>query len=567
MNEISKDFVSIIIPTRNSANFLERCLKSIKNQTYKNIEIIVVDRDSSDSSKEIAKRYTNKVFNYGPERSAQVNYGARRASGGYVYKVDSDFVLDERVVQQCVEEANKGFDAIVVHNSPDVTVSWIAKIRKFEVDMYKYDLTHSSARFVKKSVYQKIGGFNDKITAGEDYDFQNKLNRAGYKTGFIEAEALHLGEPKSFWKHILKYYEYGRDFVNYREENKEESKQQLSFFRNVYFKNWKRFIAHPVLGTSFIFYNFFKFGFGVAGYLLGKVENKIKKPTKILAERKIEINEYKLEASPLVSIIVPTRNRVDTLVKCLKSIKNQTYNKVETVIVDQESEDNTLEVAKRFGATIKIVPKSRFYTPPSKSRNIGAKISKGEILYHLDNDMYLGRGLIKEMVEKFRENKDLGALVVHEEDIPKGFWSRAKAFERRCYWGNDKVESARVVRKVIFDKVGGYDEKISSGEDFDIHRRYKGITKIGFCKNVVHHDVGYMNFWKLVKRKFNYGKTAGLYFEKYSETGGSLLKEELGCYLKNYKLFLKNPLVGLASVFLKLVEFGFGGVGYIFAKF
>ena len=265
--------VSIIVPTYNSSKFLGECLDSVKIQSYKNIELIVVDNNSKDNTKEIAKKYTDKVFNKGPERSAQVNYGVEQASGKYVYKIDSDFVLDKDVVQQCVDEIQKGFDAIVVHNSPDVRVSWIAKIRKFEVDMYKYDITHSSARFVKKDVYQAIGGFNSKITAGEDYDFQNKLNRGGYKTGFIEAEALHLGEPTSFWKHMKKYYDYGKDFVNYKSENEEESKEQLSIIRPVYKKNWKKFIKHPLLATAFILYTTSKFVFGGVGLLVGKVKN------------------------------------------------------------------------------------------------------------------------------------------------------------------------------------------------------------------------------------------------------------------------------------------------------
>ncbi|MFZ2832206.1 MAG: polysaccharide pyruvyl transferase family protein [Minisyncoccia bacterium] len=268
---MNNPLVSVIIPTKNSSQFLEACLLSIKNQTYKNIEIIVVDNNSTDNTKEIAKKYTDKVFNKGPERSAQVNYGVTQALGEYVYKIDSDFVLDTEVVEQCVSKTMEGYDAVVVHNSPDVRVSWIAKIRKFEVDMYKYDITHSSARFVRKEVYEQIGGFNSAITAGEDYDFQNKLNRGNFKTGFIDAEALHLGEPTNFLKHMGKYYDYGKDFVNYKKENEEESKEQLSFGRFVYMKNWKKFIKQPFMGTAFIFYNFFKYGFGGAGFLSGKV--------------------------------------------------------------------------------------------------------------------------------------------------------------------------------------------------------------------------------------------------------------------------------------------------------
>lgn len=266
--------ISVIIPTKNSAQFLDASLKSVQNQTYKNVEIIVVDNNSTDSTKDIARKYTDKVFNIGPERSAQVNYGVTQAQGEYVYKVDSDFVLDPEVVSQCVAKANEGFDAVVVHNSPDVRVSWIAKIRKFEVDMYKYDITHSSARFIRKDVYNKIGGFNEAITAGEDYDIQNKLNRNGFKTGFIDAEALHLGEPTNFWKHMMKYYQYGKDFVNYKQENQEESKEQLGVVRPVYLRNWKKFFKHPLLGIGFILYIIFKFGFGGLGYYKIKMKTQ-----------------------------------------------------------------------------------------------------------------------------------------------------------------------------------------------------------------------------------------------------------------------------------------------------
>lgn len=265
---MSTPLVSVIVPTKNSTPFLEQCLQSIKSQTYTNIELIVVDNFSTDGTQDLARKFMDKVFEHGPERSAQVNYGVSQANGEYVYKVDSDFVLDPEVVAQCVTKAQEGFDAVVVHNSPDVRVSWIAKIRKFEVDMYKYDITHSSARFVKKEVYEVIGGFNSAITAGEDYDFQNKLNRAGYKTGFIDAEALHLGEPTNIWKHMMKYYEYGKDFVHYKRENEVESKEQLRFGRSIYLKNWRKFFRHPLCGFGFILYSVCKFGFGGVGYTL-----------------------------------------------------------------------------------------------------------------------------------------------------------------------------------------------------------------------------------------------------------------------------------------------------------
>ncbi len=269
-----RQLVSVIVPTRNSAQFLPACLESVRRQTYRPIEIIVVDNHSTDETQQIAYRFTPQVIVQGPERSAQVNFGVSRANGVFVYKVDSDFILDASVVESCVAEIARGFDAIVVHNSPDARVGWIARLRKFEVDMYKYDITHSSARFVKKQVYESIGGFNEGITAGEDYDFQNRLNAGGYKTGFVSAEALHLGEPSSFWRHMIKYYSYGAGFVAYAERNPTASRTQLGFVRGPYLKNWRKFARHPLQGGAFIAYHACKYAFGGAGFLVGHLKGR-----------------------------------------------------------------------------------------------------------------------------------------------------------------------------------------------------------------------------------------------------------------------------------------------------
>src|SRR3989338_2417124 len=122
--------VSVIVPTKNSEKFLEKCLTSIKNQTYKKIELIVVDNNSTDKTKKIAEKFTNKTFIHGPERSSQRNYGAKKSSGKYLYFVDSDFLLDENVISQCLKEITN-HDAIVVHNTPDENAGRLARIRKF----------------------------------------------------------------------------------------------------------------------------------------------------------------------------------------------------------------------------------------------------------------------------------------------------------------------------------------------------------------------------------------------------------------------------------------------------
>ena len=125
------NLVSVIVTTKNSSATLTSLLESIKAQTYKNTEIIVVDNNSTDPTKTIAEKYTKKVFNKGPERSAQRNFGAHEAKGEYLFILDSDMELTPRVIEDAVRTARKtGVRALVV---PEKTVGegWLVRVRQF----------------------------------------------------------------------------------------------------------------------------------------------------------------------------------------------------------------------------------------------------------------------------------------------------------------------------------------------------------------------------------------------------------------------------------------------------
>jgi glycosyltransferase involved in cell wall biosynthesis len=261
--------VSVVVPTRNSGRFLDRCLTSIRRQTYRALEVIVVDNNSTDQTLEIANSHADTVITAGPERSAQVNRGVEVATGEFVYRVDSDFELDEHVVEACVAAARSGADAVVVHNTPDAAAGWLARIRKFEVDMYKGSLDQSAARFVRRSVFQSMHGYDESITAGEDYDFQNRLNDSGYTTTFVDPEAIHLDEPTSLLPHLAKYYNYGQDFVRFRDKHPDT--KQLTFFRPALVQNWRNFMRHPILGAGLIGYHTMKFAAGGTGYAVARM--------------------------------------------------------------------------------------------------------------------------------------------------------------------------------------------------------------------------------------------------------------------------------------------------------
>jgi len=271
----NKPLVSVIIPTKNSEPTIEKCLKSIKMQTYTNIEIIVVDNYSRDGTREIADKYGTRIFSKEPERASQVNFGVKRAKGKYVYRVDSDFVLEPSVVEEAVTVCEQqGYGAVAVHNTSDPTVSFWSKVRKLERDCYRDDEFNIGARFFKRKVFEAVGGFDETLVAAEDYDLHNRLLERGVKVGRIRAQEIHIGEPKTLGEIAKKHYYYGKTIRNYVRKNPHRARRQLSPVRLSYFGYKSQFLRNPVLAVGFIIYQFVRYFATAIGFLTVKLEGK-----------------------------------------------------------------------------------------------------------------------------------------------------------------------------------------------------------------------------------------------------------------------------------------------------
>lgn len=258
--------VSVIIPTRNASAYLERCLQSLMRQTYPNVEIIVVDRFSTDETQRIAKRLDAKLIIAGNERSAQTNIGVKYAGGKYVYRTDGDYVFDPNVVSDAVEKIQSGFDAVIIRATSDPTVSLWARVRTAERECFVGDWAHTAAAFFKRDTFLAVGGFNEKLTAFEEYDLNNRLLAAGYKIGTIDAKAYHLGEPKSLVEIVRKYIYYGnrRNVREFASSNPRKGMWQLSPIRLVYLRNLRKFGVYFV---PFLLYHYVRYASAIVGFL------------------------------------------------------------------------------------------------------------------------------------------------------------------------------------------------------------------------------------------------------------------------------------------------------------
>jgi len=168
----SYPLVSIIITTKNEEKQIGRCLESLKKQNYpkEKIEIIVVDNFSCDKTKIIAKNYTSKVYVKGGERSAQRNFGIKKAKGKYIFYLDADMSLSTQVIKQAVLKLeNSNFVALYI---PEIIMgnSYWTRVRNFERSFYPGTVI-DAVRFIKKPVFLKAGGFDESLTGPEDWQF------------------------------------------------------------------------------------------------------------------------------------------------------------------------------------------------------------------------------------------------------------------------------------------------------------------------------------------------------------------------------------------------------------
>lgn len=267
--------VSIIIPTRNSSQFLNECLSSIKKQAYKNIEIIVVDNDSTDNTKDLSKKYTHKIYNYGPERSAQRNYGAKQAKGDFLLFVDSDMQLSPNVIEDCVTKIKTDNHVLaLVIPEKSVGKGFWAQCKALERSFYIGVNWIEAARFFDRKPFFELNGYDQQNTGTEDYDLPQRLRvEFGENAiGRIEKFIIHNEGELSLWKTLSKKRYYGKNLNRYVKTNSSYFSKQSNIIERykLFFSNPRKLFLNPIVGLGMIFMKTMEFIVGGTAYLFHK---------------------------------------------------------------------------------------------------------------------------------------------------------------------------------------------------------------------------------------------------------------------------------------------------------
>jgi glycosyltransferase involved in cell wall biosynthesis len=174
--------ISIITVSRNSEKTIEKTIKSVLSQTYKNIEYIVIDGQSNDGTNEIVRKYINHLSVYISEPDngifSAMNKGIRNASGDFLYFLNSDdFLVDGKVIEDIVTFIKKTPNCEIVYGDIEARVD---NMNHWQLDSPPPEAIlrtlidgamHHQATFACNTVFQKVGLFQETFKSVGDYEW------------------------------------------------------------------------------------------------------------------------------------------------------------------------------------------------------------------------------------------------------------------------------------------------------------------------------------------------------------------------------------------------------------
>lgn len=192
---------------------------------------------------------------------------------------------------------------------------------------------------------------------------------------------------------------------------------------------------------------------------------------------------------PLVSVIIPNYNYAGYICQAIESVLAQTYENVEVIVVDDESKDNSLEVLSAYGDRIRVIAQKN--AGVAVARNSGVTNSSGEMVAFLDaDDVWLPEKLERQ-IEKMASDERIG--LVHGSMTlidPSGDVCGEISNGREGWVADDLLlfesgtvigaGSTALVRREIFDAIGGFDARLSTAADWDLSYRIATGHKVGF---------------------------------------------------------------------------------------
>ncbi|MBF0716090.1 glycosyltransferase family 2 protein [Gemelliphila palaticanis] len=330
----NEKLLSVIVPFHNAEKYLDECIQSILKQTCQNIELILVNAESTDKSLEIANKYISENVKIYNEKYNTLCFalkkGIEKSRAEYVAIIKAEDFVREDFIEKLYENIEK--------NNCDMALS----------NYYKYS---------EKDGLFYFHNFEEDYDV-EIFDFKEAVLRQDnwIKNGKILNNNLYnFLNGKLYKKWILE------EFGHFTIEEKEIMKWLYNKCKNITLVNENLYAVRECLEEQ----------------------------AKLTYNKDIPENH-------LISIIIPIYNVEKYLVECLESVKNQTYKNLEILLINDGSTDNSEQICRQFvekDNRFKLFNKTNGGL--SDARNFGIEKSTADLIYLLDSDDFIDKNCIK----------------------------------------------------------------------------------------------------------------------------------------------------------------------------
>lgn len=272
--------VSVNIATFNSEKTLVKCLDSVKGQTYKDIEIIVMDSYSKDRTVEIAKKAGAKIV-FAPTLACARQAGADASSGDYIFILDSDQIIEPDVIEKCVRACEEeSYDGVTLFEKSLITKNtFVEKVIAYDKEIFHSlhddDPVKGTAipRFFRSSFFKRVEFDKNPPITFEHTIIHRKIVQMGAKIKFIEAFIWHH-ETTTIREVARKFFRYGYYYIPAYKFDKELAIHH-SLPRRTYF-HYKAF-RNPVLFAGLFYVYSVKAASAALGAMKYLLDSKCRK--------------------------------------------------------------------------------------------------------------------------------------------------------------------------------------------------------------------------------------------------------------------------------------------------
>ena len=183
--------ISIITVAYNAAGTIEQTIKSVVNQSYENLEYIIIDGGSTDGTLDIIKKYKDRIDFWISEPDKGIfdamNKGIEIAKGELIGIINADDWYESDIISNIADRFKNTDKKAVIHGLlRNLKDEQFYSIKGNSIRVLKYDMIQHPTCFIPRSVYQQFGKYDIKYKYSADYDLVLRYVESGIQFKFIE---------------------------------------------------------------------------------------------------------------------------------------------------------------------------------------------------------------------------------------------------------------------------------------------------------------------------------------------------------------------------------------------